>query len=99
MELQKFIDLLRKIKNENEDKYDSLHIDIFSTYEQDRGSTYEKISVKGIKTETEEDYQKRLKEYQELCDELDRLKSTQKKRTKLVIDRMIYKRLKHQYGW
>lgn len=98
MELQEFIDLLQKIKDENVDKYKSLHIDIFSTYEQDR-STYELISVKGIKEETEEEYQQRIEKYKLLCEELDKLKESRKQRTKEVIDRMIYKRLKHEYGW
>ncbi len=61
--------------------------------------THEIISVKGVKEETDEEYQKRIDELKKFSEELNKIKETQKERTKEVIDRMIFRRLKEEYGW
>jgi len=99
LSIQEFIDLFEKIKNENKDKYVEIFMSVDSWFEKERGMTHELISVKGVKEETDEEYQKRMDELKKLNEELDKIKESQKERTKEVIDRMIFKRLKEQYGW
>lgn len=99
LSIQEFIDIFEKIKKENENKYTEIFIGIDSWFEKEREMTYELVSVKGVKEETDEEYQQRLEEQRKLNEELDELKKTQKERSKEVIDRMIFKRLKEQYGW
>lgn len=99
LSIQEFIDLFEKIKKENEKEYIKIFIDIDSWYEREREMTHELISVKGVKEETDEEYQKRLDELKKLNEEINKIKESQKERTKEVIDRMIFKRLKEQYGW
>jgi hypothetical protein len=99
LSIQEFIDIFEKIKKENENKYTEIFIDIDSWYEREREMTHELISVKGVKEETDEEFEKRMSELKKLNDELDKIKDSQKRRGKEVIDRMIFKRLKEQYGW
>lgn len=99
LSIQEFIDIFEKIKNENKDKYIEIFMSVDSWFEKERGMTHELISVKGVKEETDEEYQQRLEEQRKLNEELDKLKTTQEERTKEVIDRMIFRRLKEEYGW